>query len=128
MTHLVAVYGSLRQGFENHGMIRHAEYLGEDWLFGITLYDLGPYPGAKMETSEGVLVEVYRVDDSTLKALDQLEDYVEQDPASSLYIRTKTRTRYGEAFIYIYNRHITAERKITSGVWQAGWDRKRDRP
>lgn len=123
MTHLVAVYGSLRQGFENHDMIRHAEYLGKDWLFGITLYDLGSYPGARMEASEGVLVEVYRVDNSTLKALDQLEDYVEQDPANSLYIRTVTRTRYGQAFIYIYNREITAERKIASGVWKAGQDR-----
>lgn len=123
MTHLVAVYGSLRQGFENHDIISDSEYLGEDWIFDIALYDLGPYPGAKTETSSGVLVEIYRVDDRTLKALDELEDYSEQNPANSLYIRTVTRTRFGNAFIYLYNRHIAAERKIASGVWKAEADR-----
>ena len=32
MTHLVAVYGSLRRGFSNHTLIEGSLFIGEDWL------------------------------------------------------------------------------------------------
>ncbi|MCG6659345.1 gamma-glutamylcyclotransferase [Halomonas campisalis] len=60
-TPLVAVYGTLKRGLRNHHWLEGADFLGSDRLTGATLYDLGPYPGAKSEPSDGVEVEVFRV-------------------------------------------------------------------
>ncbi len=50
----VAVYGTLKHGHRNHHWLNGADMLGQDRLTGITLYDLGPYPGAKLTPSTGV--------------------------------------------------------------------------
>ncbi len=60
-TPLVAVYGTLKHGLRNHHWLEGAEFLGSDRLHRITLYDLGPFPGAKLVPSSGVEVEVFRV-------------------------------------------------------------------
>src|SRR5690606_38662821 len=39
---LVVVYGTLKRGMCNHHLLSGADFLGEDCLHGITLYDLGP--------------------------------------------------------------------------------------
>lgn len=74
MKHKVAVYGTLKRGRNNSHLLRQAEFLGTDRLAALTLYDLGPYPGALLKPSEGVSVEVYAVNDPMLEALDVLED------------------------------------------------------
>ena len=75
MIQRVAVYGTLKRGGSNSKLLKGTIFLGEDWLTGVTLYDLGPYPGALAEPSKGVKVEVFEVNDQTLEQLDRLEDF-----------------------------------------------------
>lgn len=117
MKHLVAVYGTLKRGCTNSRLLEGATFLGEDSLTGLTLYNLGPYPGALAKPSEGVLVEVYAVNDQILQDLDVLEDFFPTAPNRSLYLRKKMGTRHGCAWVYIYNRPVEHHRRIYSGAW-----------
>lgn len=51
--HRVAVYGTLKRGMSNHGLLRQSRFLGEESLTSLTLYDLGLFPAAKLEPSQG---------------------------------------------------------------------------
>ena len=117
MKHLVAVYGTLKRGYPNSRVLKAATFLGEDSLTGLTLYDLGPYPGALAKPSDGVRVEVYAVNDHLLKELDVLEAYCPTAPKESLYLRKRMATQHGSAWVYIYNRPVEHHRRIASGTW-----------
>jgi gamma-glutamylcyclotransferase (GGCT)/AIG2-like uncharacterized protein YtfP len=73
-TPLVAVYGTLKRGLRNHHWLEGADFVGSDRLHRVTLFDLGPFPGAKLEPSRGVEVEVFEVNARLLAGLDRLED------------------------------------------------------
>lgn len=112
----VAVYGTLKQGGNNHHYLNGAEYLGSAQLDGFSLYDLGPWPAARQEP--GVIqVEVYTVDRETFATLDQLEEYRADAPAQGLYDRCEVSTPFGQAWLYLYNEPVSAELKLASGNW-----------
>ncbi|MDX1757226.1 MAG: gamma-glutamylcyclotransferase family protein [Marinobacter sp.] len=115
---LVAVYGTLKQGEGNHRWLAGSPRLARCLLRGITLYDLGPYPGARLEPSEGVEVEIYRVSPETLQQLDRLEDYRPANPAAGEYGRVQLETPVGLAWVYIYNGAINDLRAIRRGGWR----------
>lgn len=93
MTHLVFVYGTLRNGYGNHRLIAHAQARGGAHFVGFgmtampaTLVNVGWFP-AITTLDEGpcpVVGEVYRVDDEALRDLDRLEG------VPSLYTREAT--------------------------------------
>jgi gamma-glutamylcyclotransferase (GGCT)/AIG2-like uncharacterized protein YtfP len=116
---MVAVYGTLKRGCSNYFLLEHAEFLGVDTLTAITLYDLGPYPGARQEPSQGIDVEVFSVSADQLESLDQLEGYFEHAPEQGLYDRKPLLTRYGLAWVYLYNPPVDGCRKISRGPWLA---------
>jgi gamma-glutamylcyclotransferase (GGCT)/AIG2-like uncharacterized protein YtfP len=78
---LVAVYGTLKQGYGNHYLLRNSKFIG----YGITtekfrLFDVGfPYCLEVKDEDDNrvvnVQVEVYEVDKDTFKRLDRLEGY-----------------------------------------------------
>ena len=113
----VAVYGTLKHGHRNHHWLNGADMLGQDRLTEITLYDLGPYPGAKLTSSTGVTVEVYAINAEQLARLDELEDYLHHSPAEGMYDRMVLATQYGDAWCYIYNPPVEATSQIKSGEW-----------
>ena len=113
----VAVYGTLKHGHRNHHWLNGADMLGQDRLTGITLYDLGPYPGAKLTPSTGVMVEVYAINAEQLARLDELEDYLHNSPDKGMYDRRVLATQYGDAWCYIYNPPVEATSQIKSGEW-----------
>lgn len=115
--HRVAVYGTLKFGLANHGLLRQARYLGETLLEEITLYDLGWYPGAKLEPSSGILVEVYGVDEGTLAVLDHLEGYRPGNSESSLFLRHSLDTPFGATWVYLYNYPVGELEPMRSGSW-----------
>ena len=117
MKHLVAVYGTLKRGRNNSHILRGARFVGTDWMPELSLYHLGPYPGAIEEPSPGARVEVYAVTDTMLKTLDELEDFFPERPQSSLYIRQTMDTRHGSAWVYIYNRPVKTIQRLRSGSW-----------
>ncbi|QEW05905.1 gamma-glutamylcyclotransferase family protein [Nitrincola iocasae] len=100
MEHLVAVYGSLKQGHFNHDLLKGSEFVGEDRLFEFTLYDLGLFPAIKRGGSESVLVEIYRVSTEQLHRLDKLEGYNQGEPHKSLYLRIEVESSFGSVWVY----------------------------
>lgn len=118
MSTLVAVYGSLKRGLDNYHLLEDAEFRGCDILRTITLYDLGPYPGAKGQSSDGIEVEVYSVTALQLRQLDLLEDYLAETPDKGMYDRQLFQTRFGQAWIYLYNPPVSGLVPITKGSWQ----------
>lgn len=116
-THYVAVYGTLKRGHSNHRLLGRARFLGTDQLRSIVLFDLGPYPGARERPSQGVLAEVFEVDNAGLARLDQLEGYNARAPELGPYTRQRLDTRYGKAWVYLYNRSVRGCRKISHGSW-----------
>ncbi|WP_110668069.1 gamma-glutamylcyclotransferase family protein [Salinicola halophilus] len=116
-TPLVAVYGTLKRGLRNHHWLANAEFVGADTLTTATLYDIGPYPGAKAEPSNGVEIEVFRVDAGRLKALDRLEDYRVRAPKRGTYDRAVYRTAFGPAWLYLYNPDVSGYSAIRAGGW-----------
>lgn len=117
IAHRVAVYGTLKCGLANHGLLRQACYLGETLLHDITLYDLGWFPGARLEPSDGILAEVYGVDEGTLTALDHLEGFRPEDPGRSLFLRHSLETPFGAAWVYLYNHPVDEFEAMRSGAW-----------
>ena len=118
MSILVAVYGTLKRGLSNHGLLQHASFVGEDCLTCITLYDLGPYPGARLESSGGIDIEVFSVDKKQLQQLDELEEYLATASDQGMYDRRQVLTQFGLAWIYLYNREVDHAKPLRSGAWQ----------
>lgn len=116
-TSRVAVYGTLKKHQSNHRLLAGQRRLGRCQLDAITLYDLGPYPAAKLVPSEGVDVEVYEVSRKCFARLDRLEDYNAAMPEAGLYDRVELETEFGPAWVYIYNRGVGGCRVIRSGGW-----------
>ncbi|MHA2939220.1 gamma-glutamylcyclotransferase family protein [Vibrio sp. RC27] len=111
MTNLVFVYGTLRRGESNHYLLEHSEFLGKvqtQPLF--SLYDLGEYPGA-IEGDAAIIGEVYQVNETTLEALDRLEEVPIE------YRRDTLQTSLGQAWIYLYQDERQLEQLIPSGDW-----------
>lgn len=70
----VLVYGTLKRGKSNSQALRTAKFLGVVYTDSIfTLYDAGGFPYALMEGNSTLEVELYEVDDETLKRLDVIE-------------------------------------------------------
>lgn len=76
----VFVYGTLKRGGGNHALLAGQRYLGPARTPpGFTLHSLGDYPGMVRSPgdSAGVVGELWAVDDSCLKKLDELEGVAE---------------------------------------------------
>ena len=111
-TELVFVYGTLRAGESNHGLLESSEYLGScQTASQFALFDLGPYP-AVIRGTKAIVGEVYCVDIPTMKNLDRLEEY------PKLYDRIKTQTPFGSAWIYLYQGSTELHSVIESNDWK----------
>ena len=88
----VAVYGTLRAGGIND-IARLAPGIacaGHTTLIG-TLYDLGWYPGLRLQGAQTVLAEVYPLSDALEQALDGIEGIWPQDAGEyTKQLRTQT--------------------------------------
>lgn len=113
----VAVYGTLKRGMSNHWMLERAFYLGCDYLDVITLYDLGPYPAARLEHSDGIYVEVFEVSNIMITEMDLLEGCDPRAPEQGMYSRVACETEYGQAWVYIYNKVVARYPRRSVGSW-----------
>ena len=69
-------YGTLKRGCSNHAQMEGQEFVGlARTVAGFTLYDLGGYPAIVADPGDrnGVVGEVWRVDDEGLERLDRFE-------------------------------------------------------
>jgi gamma-glutamylcyclotransferase (GGCT)/AIG2-like uncharacterized protein YtfP len=125
---LLFVYGTLRRGESaDLGAGRHrslVDYIGDDIING-ELYDLGPYPGAKVKPglfkpdSPHIVGNVYRLrSESIIGMLDAYEGY------PTLYGRVQTMTNKGrQVWVYVYQHEVLPLQRLECGDWQ-----RRDMP
>lgn len=97
----VFVYGSLREGFGNHDLIKGSNFMGDaKTLPEFTMLGLGGFPGL-VHSGETIIVgELYEVDMATLADLDRLEghpDFYQRAPFSV----EDSNGIFHEAFIYV---------------------------
>lgn len=116
---LVAVYGTLRAGMGNNGLMGDSELLGEVVLDGFDMYPAAPYGGFPVifpvspseKTSRSIKAEVYQVTEERLTGpLDRLEGH------PTWYKRQLVPTAYGEAWIYVMqDERYKEHQRIVSG-------------
>jgi gamma-glutamylaminecyclotransferase len=114
MNTLVFVYGTLRKGQHNHGMLASARFVAEVKTAAIyTLISLGGCPGLLKDGHAAVTGELYLVDAHTLQRLDRLEGH------PKFYERMGiTIDGHEEAVAYFLPRDkYEREDVITSGDW-----------
>jgi gamma-glutamylcyclotransferase (GGCT)/AIG2-like uncharacterized protein YtfP len=124
---LVFVYGSLKRGFYNHGLLERAEFFGAALTEACyRLIDLGPHP-AMIETNVDPLVvfgELYRIDAQTLARLDKLE---EEGVAYRRVVAPimmldgpgcdQSIVRY-QAWTYLWLGVVDSQRILPDGLWR----------
>jgi len=114
MAHVVAVYGTLKRGFGNHRVIAPGQFLGTDTTPGFVMHSLGGFPG--VVRGDGTIhIEVYAVDDQTMGSLDCLEGYRASDPLRGFYDRVQIDTRFGRAWLYVYNGSLVGRPRVRGG-------------
>jgi len=129
-THLLFAYGTLRRGFERHGVLQRlvARYIGEGVIEG-ELFDLGEFPGARKSVSGASRVrgEVYRLPGTSqaFSVLDSIEGYQTNAADSSLFVReitdvTLPNGKQVQAWVYWLNRWHGPMRRVTSGDYRRG--------
>ncbi|MFI5302134.1 MAG: gamma-glutamylcyclotransferase [Polyangiales bacterium] len=116
MTHAIFVYGSLRSGERNHGVLGGALCIGDARTEPrFTLHDLGAFPGLVAGGASHVHGDVYAVDAGTLAALDRLEGH------PRYYRRAPIRLEDGrEVETYLLTaRQVVGCPIVESGDWRA---------
>lgn len=115
---VVAVYGSLRKGMGNHGLLEGQTFIGQTKTTEcFAMYSLGGFPKVELNGAKvsRIVVELYDVDTRGLERLDCLEGY-RGPSANNFYDRSEVMTDMGPALIY----HIEGEGRanpVPNGDW-----------
>lgn len=112
----VAVYGSLRKGMGNHGLLVAvgAVLVSTERAPGFNMVSLGGYP-AVYESVGDITIEVYDVahnEEESMRRLDRLEGF------PTFYNRKLIDTSQGPAWIYFMPEEQLAHRRaVPNGDW-----------
>ena len=110
------VYGTLKRGERLHDHLKGAKYLGRGKLRNFGLYKVSWYPGIVPEKGAKVEGELYLIDETTLKLLDQLEDEGREYRRVRVWVEREVGGRQ-EAWTYVYIGSLAEAIKIPSGHW-----------
>ena len=115
----VFVYGSLKEGFGNHSLLKDQKLLGTDTVTGKhRMVSLGWFPGVVKvdddDTEGAIHGELYEVDAEALDSLDVLEGH------PTFYKREKVRTDTAGRKAWIYYLQDSSENypAVEDGVWR----------
>jgi gamma-glutamylcyclotransferase (GGCT)/AIG2-like uncharacterized protein YtfP len=127
MFKLLFVYGSLMSGLSAHTFLLDTDFISYGILYGARLIQLKEGYPAVIEGEGRVFGEVYKVDIATLSAIDLFEEFFEEFPEKSTYIRKIKPIKlipYGEfvdSFVYFLNPEVLEETDFTDvpfGNWR----------
>jgi gamma-glutamylaminecyclotransferase len=113
----VFVYGSLKRGKHNHGLLSDSRQLGRAYIEGqMRLISLGAFPGVVEDQNilhpGKVVGEVYQISDDVLRSLDYLEGH------PRFYERRKVETQFGSAWCYFLpSQYLDKYPIVESGMW-----------
>lgn len=116
---LLAVYGSLKQGYHNHIYLKGATYKGDfltppKW----TMYSFGGFPGIVKGGDTQIMCEVYDIPEKLVSRINQLEGFTGvKDHKNNFYNRTTIDTPYGEAEIYFLDVEPIGLNIVQNGKW-----------
>ena len=122
MDYLLFVYGTLRKGEKNHYLIRKAECIEQNvYIYG-SMYDTGAgYPAIRLDASQKVCGELYRIDDEMLRIVDRLEGYRperNENLYERIHIQVFGEDREYEALVYVAGTSLNGLTDcIQSGDW-----------
>lgn len=119
---LLAVYGTLKKGFRNHGFISDAEYKGSYTTApNFTMVSLGAFPAVYEGGDTPISTEIYDVkDDYQLRRIFQLEGFTgEVGSKKNFYDITNIETPFGEASMFIFKdaKYKKAYDEVKTGIW-----------
>lgn len=119
---LVFVYGSLRQGESNHGLLSTSELVASSCQVRGELYDLGcGYPALLVSDTDWATGELYRVKAETLRKLDELEGYHGPGMDNDYNRESLPVVVDGvvvNALVYTYTRtQVTGMQRVACGDW-----------
>lgn len=123
-TTLVAVYGTLRQGFENYeSLLAGFEPVYRGFIFApYEMYATDEYPMlVRTDRDRAIYVEVFRVDPPTLARLDALEE-----PYGYERLRVRVAKVAEHVGLYVYGGVRPPEefRLVESGRWEPASTRR----
>lgn len=119
--HELFIYGTLMPGLRLEAEMQGAERLGLAQVPG-RLVDVGRYPG--LLHGEGLVAgEVYRVSETQLARLDEVEEMVPGDRGASQYWRERVTVQAGAwagqpVWTYVYNRPVDGLTPIAHGDYR----------
>lgn len=116
---LIAVYGSLKQGFFNHSLLENSKFLGTFKTNPeYTMYSLYSFPAIIKGGNTSIHVEIYEIDLNTLKAIYILEGYsgIRNSP-ENWYDTLELDTPFGKAEMFYMKGKIKGL-IIESGNWK----------
>jgi gamma-glutamylcyclotransferase (GGCT)/AIG2-like uncharacterized protein YtfP len=118
----VLVYGTLRQGERAHHALKGCDLVEDDVRVpGFDMYALYGFPGIKENegNKEGIVGEVYDVNDNTLAYLDYYEGFSRRDPKRSHYVRKTIDVNGKDTEVYVYNPPFGPfAQPLQSGNWK----------
>lgn len=105
---LVFVYGTLKSGYGNNRLLRNSTFVRDAIVDGFELYQVG-FPVAMPKEGFSASGEIWdigegAVAEATVRSLDGLESYFEENEDASMYHRRVHVTRCGESVsMYVGN-------------------------
>jgi gamma-glutamylcyclotransferase (GGCT)/AIG2-like uncharacterized protein YtfP len=114
----VFVYGTLRRGQRAHNALKDCRFVEERRVPGFDMYNLFGFPGVKAnpDNKNGIVGEVFEVDNNTLSLLDYYEGY-NPERHGGHYLREQIEVSGEPTDIYVYNHDVDPFEKVASGNW-----------
>jgi len=116
----VFVYGSLKRGFDNHGLLENAVYIGKGQTVerNFTMYSLGAFPGVCRDAKASTTVkgELYQVNLRDMWKLDRLEGHPNFYRRESVMIRRNGKES-SAAFMYILPTPKYSSERVERNDW-----------
>ena len=121
------VYGSLKRGFSLHHELCGADFLGEAYVRGYEIYDIGEYPGAyKSPDPKAILTgELYALDAGMFHKIDAVEGVAEGEyrRIRTLVVSENGSTLRSWFYLCLLPRGKWDSR-IETGQWTLDWQNR----